>query len=108
MAFVFLFLPCWFRFGLGRGAFFFLVLTTAIVVLASGPLLATGWLSPNDGFVITAEMMQYPEQVLLASIRHVAETVGTGRFWTGIVLGQALLFAGSWALSIYFFERRDH
>jgi hypothetical protein len=108
LAFVSLFLPCWFRFGLGRGAFFFLALSTAIVVIASGPLLATGWLSSKGGFVMTREMTQYPEQGLLAFIRHIAATGGAGWFWTGIISSQVLLFAGSLALSIWFFEQRDH
>jgi hypothetical protein len=107
IAFVSLYFPCFFRFGLGRGAFAFTILTVAIAIFMTSPLLATDILSANGGFAWTREMMQQPELALVALIDHVAAAVGSGRFYAAVSLGSVALVTASVAFSIRFFERRD-
>ena len=107
VVFVSLYFPCFFRFGLGRGAFAFTILIVVLTILMTSPFLATDLLSANGGFVLTREMIQHPEMALVALIDHVAAAVGSGRFYAVVSIGSVALVTASVAFSIRFFERRD-
>ncbi len=106
-AVVSLYLPCFFRFGLGRGAFAFTILIVALAIFMTSPLIATDLLSANGGFVVTPEMLQHPEMALVAFTNHVAAAAGSGRFYAAISIASGVLVTASVALSIRFLERRD-
>lgn len=107
VAFISLYLPCYFRFGLGRGTFVFAVLIIVLATLMTSPLLANELLAADGGFVITRQMLQHPEQALIGFIDHVATAVGNGRFYASVSIGNVALVTGSVALSIRSFNRRD-
>ena len=102
-----LYLPCFFRFGLGRGSFVFMVLIAVLAMFITSPFLATDMLSANGGFVLTPAMMQHPELALVALIDHVAVSVGEVRFYVTVSISAVALVSASLALSIRFFQRRD-
>ena len=107
VAFVSLYLPCFFRFGLGRGAFAFAILMIALAIFVTSPLLATDLLSANGGLVVTREMLQHPEMALVAVVDQVAMAVGKGSFYAAVFVGSVAFVSASLALSVRFFERRD-
>lgn len=107
VGFVALYLPCFFRFGLGRGSFAFAVLMTGLGALTTSPLLATYLFSANSDFLLTPEMLQRPETALVAFVDYVASTVGSVRFYAAVPVGGVALVTASVALSIRFFNRRD-
>lgn len=104
VAFVSLFFPCFFRFGLGHGFLVFMVLIVALAIFMTSPLLSTDFLSIDGRFVVTREMLRHPEMALIA---HVAAEVGSGRFYAGVSIGSVALASASVAFSIRFFEQRD-
>jgi hypothetical protein len=107
VALVSLYLPCFFRFGLGRGSFVFVALIAALTILVTSPLVTIDLLSANGGFVLRREMIQHPELALVALIDHVSEAVSSGRFCAVVSIGSVALVSASLALSIRFFQRRD-
>ena len=107
IAFVSFYLPCYFRFGLGRGSFVFVVLTAVLVIFTTSPFLVTGVLSANGGFVLTHEMVQHPELAMFALVDHFAVSAGEGSFYGMLSIGSIALVAASLAFSIRFFDRRD-
>ncbi|MDP7014761.1 MAG: ABC-2 transporter permease [Pirellulaceae bacterium] len=102
-----LYIPCFFRFGLGRGSLAFAVLMIALTTLLTSPLIATFLFSPSSDFVLTREMLQHPETALVALIDHAASAVGSVRFYAAVPIGGIALVAGSVATSIWFHNRRD-
>ena len=107
VAFVSLYFPCFFRFGLVRGSFVFVILTIALASLMTSPLFATNLLSANGGFVLTREMLQHPETALVALIDHVAAIIGGSRFFVAVSIGSVALITASVTFSIRFFNWRD-
>ncbi len=102
-----IYLPCFFRFGLGRGAFAFAIVIVAFTTLITSPLIATDVLSAHNGFVFTREMQQHPEMAVVGIVDQVAAAVGSGRFYGAASIGSVLLVFASVVLSIRFLQRRD-
>ncbi|MCP4512579.1 MAG: hypothetical protein GY826_39965, partial [Fuerstiella sp.] len=87
VVFAALYLPCCFRLGLGRGSFVFAVISVILMTLITSPVFVTDVLSAGGGFVLTREMLQHPETVLVSLIDHVAAIVGKRRFFVTVSIG---------------------
>jgi len=107
VALVSLYLPCFFRLGLGRGTFVFAILIAVLTILMSSPFFASGLLSGKGGFELTPELVQHPEMAFVALIDHIAASVGSARFYTITALSTVALVAVSVFVSIRFFQQRD-
>jgi hypothetical protein len=107
VALVSLYLPCFFRFGLGRGTFAFAILIAILTIFVTSPLHTASLLSDNGGFELTPEMLQHPEMAFVALIDHFAASVGSGLFYATVALSTVALVTASVVFSIRFFERRD-
>ncbi len=101
-----LYLPCYFRFELGRGTFAFAILMVALIFLATSPLLTANfrW---GAGFVLNRERLQNPGSLMVAFIDHTAASFGAVWFYATISISAIALMIISLVLSIRVLERRD-
>lgn len=98
-----LFLPCYFRYGAGRGILLFLVLLLAVLFALSALGSVAVYLAGGDE-VVAALRGRDPERLALA--RAWIERWG-GLVAAAIAAGAAALFVASSVLSVRFFESRD-
>lgn len=100
-----LFLPCCYRFGLGRGTFVFFVMMLALSIVVTVVMQIAGP-GLGEGFAVTPEMSTQPESALIAIVDHVAQPVGSGVFYGAVGLSCAGVALASLALSTRFFKCR--